>query len=180
MLARAPPETQRKENWAARPPKEFDFLTFEMNQSGLTQQVLYWGVGGKTKQNTMEQQPTCTNTRWMRLLGEELLKQMANIHFSFRPMSLALKTSSPRAQTPPPSIRLSVWKWILLIQMWPLKGWDASSAPWSWSPPWSSSETPASQLDCKGTSVICTISCPRWEIFHQSLRFMHWAKSTTL
>lgn len=101
MLARAPPETQRKENWAARPPKEFDFLTFEMNQSGLTQQVLYWGVGGKTKQNTMEQQPTCTNTRWMRLLGEELLKQMANIHFSFRPMSLALKTSSPRAQTPP-------------------------------------------------------------------------------
>lgn len=66
-------------------------LAFELNQRGLIQQVLYWRVRGKTKQNTVKQQPTCTNSRWIPpLLGNELLKQMANIPFSFRPKSLSV------------------------------------------------------------------------------------------
>lgn len=82
----SPTETQR----GLQSPKESDFLTFVMNQRGLTQQVLFWRVGGKTKQNTMKQQPTCTNNRWTPLLGEELLKQMAYSTFPFRPTSLSV------------------------------------------------------------------------------------------
>lgn len=125
---------------------EFDFLAFELSQRGLTQQVFYWRVGGKTKQNTMKQLPTCTNSRWIPppFLRNELLKQMANIPFSCSPESLlllALNTSSPRAQMLPLS---QVWKGILLMETWPLKGWAACTAPDSWSSaPWSCSETAA-------------------------------------
>lgn len=139
----------RNESWAAQPLMEFDFLAFELSQRGLTQQVFYWRVGGKTKQNTMKQLPTCTNSRWIppSFLGNELLKQMANIPFSSSPESLpvlALNTSGPRAQMLPLS---QVWKRIFLVQTWPLKGWAAwaaSTAPdWWSSAPWSCSETPA-------------------------------------
>lgn len=135
----SPTETWRDESWAAQPPRESDFLTSEMSQRGLTQQVLYWRVGGKTKQNTLKQQPTCANNRWTPLLGEELLKKMAYSPFSFRPTSPSvpgfkdIESQSPDAslQSDVMSGRGSYWS-----RCDPCKV-EMSSLPWS------SHETPS-------------------------------------
>lgn len=161
----SPTETWRDESWAARPPKESDFLTSEMNQRGLTQQVLYWRVGGKTKQNTLKQQPTCTNNRWTSLLGEELLSRWLIALFPFDPphfQLLALKTSSPRAQTLPFSLMVCLEGDLTDTDVTPIR-LRCLLYP---------GHPTKHQLYHKGTLVIYTTSCPRWAIFQQSL-YLH-------